>query len=133
MRVGAQTGEDETRRIEQIGQRGGIAFHGGDELGQRGTGRAGDLELTTGFDRDGGAVWQRTLGTVGDKRIRHVLAKRLGEMPGLQQAMGVAGMLHHPLELGAEQLGRSVLETHRRDVDLGLFPTAQHRGRGDRR
>jgi hypothetical protein len=83
MWVGAQPGEDQTGGIEQVGQCGGIAFYGGDEPGQRGTGRARDLELTTGFDRDGGAVWKRFLGTVGIEGIRNVCAERFGEVSSL--------------------------------------------------
>jgi hypothetical protein len=48
-------------------------------------------------------------------------AERFGQVLSLQRTMGLSGVLHHPLELGAEQLWRSVLEAHRRDVNFGLF------------
>jgi hypothetical protein len=42
----------------------------------------------------------------------NMCAERFGEVLSLQRAMGIPGVLHHPLELSAEQPRRPVLEAH---------------------
>ncbi len=68
------------------------------------------------------------MGAVGDEGTVDMCAERFGQVLSLQRTMGIPGMLYHPLELGAEQPWRAVLEAHRRDIDFGLFAGAQHRG-----
>jgi hypothetical protein len=43
--------------------------------------------------------------------MRDMHTERFSEVLSLQREMGIPRMLHHPLELGAEQPRRPVLET----------------------
>jgi hypothetical protein len=116
--VDAGAAANQTGGLEEVVEGGEVARHCAEEVGGRGAGRAGDLDLATGLDGDQGAVGEREVGAVGGDGPRRVVAEGGGQTSGVERQVRLVAMVDRPLELDPDAFGWPVLEADQGDVGL---------------
>ncbi len=111
-RVGALVAEHQPGGAQPALDVGGVGGHDAEQRLHGRGGKAGDLDLATGFDGEHRAVGQPAVRTVRDQGARSVRAECGYQRRGVERSARIVGMVNGPFEFDAEQSRRAVLEAH---------------------
>src|SRR6202008_2504977 len=125
VRIGGHLAEDEVGGGEQLAEKRQVGGDGAEQLGPRGLGKGGDLDLAAGLQGERRAGRKRELWTVLVQRAGRVRPQGGGEPVRVEWPPRVVLVMDDPFQLDTGESRRAVLEADRSDVGLSLHAVGQ--------